>query len=195
MNRRALALVGILVLVIILAFVLRDVVTMALIVPLAYIWWIIKIYYAAIPQAIFWGLVAALVFYSAVMNLIPKIDRRAARKEKILPARGHIETLADQIEKSDRGMYYKWLVANRLGKNAREILSQRDGNPIGNKFGPLSGRNWMPPREIETYLDSGLNGSFAEFSRRRWFWQKRESTPLDVKAQEVIDYLEDEMKI
>jgi hypothetical protein len=204
MTRRPLAFAGIFVLVVILAFALRDAVAAAVIVPLAYLWWVLKLYYASIPQVVFWGLLTALVFYSAVSNLIPKVERRAPRKEKILPTRGHIETLADLIQKSERGgTYYKWLIANRLGKNAREILAQREGNPVSKTFSgfpkkhrdDVAGRGWNPPPEIDSYLETGLLGSFASFSRPRWFWQKPKATPLDVKAQQVVDYLEDEMNL
>jgi hypothetical protein len=108
---------------------------------------------------------------------------------------GQIETLVKWLNKSQRGgIYYKWLVANRLGKNAREILAQRDGQAVSKKFGPLGGRGWNPPQKVRDYLESGLNGSFADFPRPRLFWQTPKPTPLDEDPQKVIDYLENEME-
>ena len=102
--------------------------------------------------------------------------------------------MVEWLEKSQRGgSYYKWLVANRLGKTAREILAQRDGQPISRKFGRLNGRDWNPPRKIDDYLDNGLNGSFADYPRPR-FWEKAKPTPLDADPKQVIEYLENEMK-
>ena len=89
------------------------------------------------------------------------------------------------------------MVANRLGKNAREILAQRDGHAVNIKFGPLEGSDWDPPQEIKTYLEIGLNGSFADFPQfRSWWawWRKPKPTPWDVDVRQVIDYLESELE-
>jgi len=203
MTRRQWSLIGILVLIVILALALRDVVAAAIIIPAAFLWWLIRLYYASIPQAIFWGLLILLTVYSAVTTVIPALRFRSIEKTSVKITRGHIEILADWIKKSGRGTYYKWLVANRLGKDAREILAQREGNPISKKFNAfpkrhrdnLTGRGWNPPQKIDTYLNIGLNGSFTNILRPRWFWQSPPPTPLDVEIQQVIDYLEDEMEM
>jgi len=195
MKPRAAIFAGIFALTVFLAFVLRDVVEAAIIVPLAYLWWLIKIYYAALPQGTYWVFLAVIVFYSAITNLIPKVNARAAPKAENKLARGQVETLADWLKKSKRGTYYKWLIANRLGKAARELLAQREGNPVSKKFSALSGRGWNPPEKIDSYLNIGLNGSFANVPRARWFWQSPPPTQLDVDLQQVINYLEDEMEM
>jgi hypothetical protein len=87
------------------------------------------------------------------------------------------------------------LVANRLGKTAREILSQREGQPISRKFRRLEGRDWNPPQTIHDYLESGLNGSFADFPRPRLPWQTPNPTPLDADPKQVVEYLENQMKV
>lgn len=199
MTSRQWSLAGIFILTIVLAFTLRNAVEAAIIIPIAYIWWLLKLYYAALPQFIFWLILTAFVFYSAIITIIPKIHFRTRHKVETKPAQGQIETLTDWLNKSQRGgTYYKWLIANRLGKSAREILAQREGrNFISKKFGALTGRGWNPPREINTYLDIGLNGSFANLPRRGWLLRGQDPLPttLDVDTQQVIDYLEDEMEI
>jgi hypothetical protein len=195
MSRRWL-LAGIFTLIVILAILLRDVVEEVVIIPAAYLWWLFKIYYAALPQVVFWVALAAVAFYSSISNLIPKEDLRAIQKIAPAPARGHVETLADIIKKSERGMYYRWLVANRLGKDAREIIAQREGHPVSKNFGGLNHtRGWNPPKEIDAYLEVGLLGSFASYPRQRRFWKEPLPTPLDVDIQQVMEYLEDEMEI
>ena len=196
MNYRSLILAAMFVLIVFLAFILSDVVEATIIVPLAYLWWLLKLYYAALPQFIFWIILVVAVLYSAITNLIPEIRARKTEALKSKPAEGHIEILAEWIKKSRRGTYHKWLIANRLGKDAREILAQRDGNPVSKKFGMLTGRDWNPPHEIESYLESGLNGSFADFPRPRWSLRENpQPTPLDVDARQVMDYLENEMEM
>lgn len=195
MTRRQIVFAGLFFLIVILAFALRDVVEAAIVVPVAFLWWLFKLYYAALPQSIFWILLVALAAYSAITTVIPAIRINAARKNEIRITQGRIEILADWLKKSKRGgTYYKWLVANRLGKNAREILAQREGIPISKKFSALAGRGWNPPQKIDAYLEIGLNGSFTNIPRSRWFWKSPPPTPLDVEVRQVVDYLEDEME-
>jgi hypothetical protein len=182
--------------VLIAAFVLRDSIQRIIILPLAYLWWLLKLYYRAAPQVIVWALLVVAVFAS-MLRLVPiknLFDRTQKKEQKL--AIGSIENFAHWISKSPRGIYYKWLVANRLGKLGREILAQRDGYIGHKKFGRLEGRGWNPPQKISDYLETGLNGSFADFPQPRWplHWKPPKPTPLDLDLGQAIDYLENEME-
>ncbi len=180
----------------IVSYLLRDSIQRTVILPLAFLWWLLKLYYRAVPQLILWVLLVIAVFVS-MLRLIPtnNIFRRRQKIEN-MPAVGSIENLAHWMKKSPGGIYYKWLIANRLGKTAREILAQRDGQSVSKSFGRLSGRGWNPPQKIDDYLETGLNGSFADFPRPRWMlpWKTPKPTPLDADLGQVVDYLENEME-
>ena len=194
MTRRQLILVGILFSALILAFVLRDVVERVVIMPLTYLWWILSVYYSILPQFVLWLLLVAVAVISAMNALTPRFGVRKAFKPPPKPAQGQVVEMFHWLEKSRHGgSYYKWLVANRLGRIAREILAQREGQPISRRFGRLQGRDWRPSQKIDDYLDIGLNGSFADFPRPR-FRETPKPTPLDADPKQVIEYLEDEMK-
>ena len=173
------------------SFLLRDAIQRNVILPLAYLWWLLKLYYRAVPQLILWILLVLAVFVS-MFRLIPikNIFRRTQKREQ-KPAVGPIENVAHWIKKSPGGVYYKWLVANRLGKLARELLDQREGR-VRKSFTRLSGKDWNPPDEVGAYLETGLNGSFADFPRSHWWMTK--PTRLDINPQQAIDYLENEME-
>ena len=148
-------------------------------------------------NSFWWVILVVVVVISAVKNLTPEIIYRTNFKPAPKPVKGQIELLVEWLDKSQRGgSYYKWLIANRLGKTAREILAQRDGQAVSKKFGRLDGRGWNPSQKIRDYLETGLNGSFADFPHRRWWLRGRtpKPTPLDVDPQQVIDYLENEME-
>ena len=195
MIHRRLILAGVFLCALILALLLRDVVERVIILPLVYVWWMLSLYYSVLPQFILWILLVVVVAFSGITALMPRFNRRGVFKPELKPSRGQIEGMVEWLEKSQHGgSYYKWLVANRLGKAAREILAQREGQPISKKFGKLEGRGWNPPRKIDDYLESGLNGSFADYPRPRWLWQKPRPTPLDEEPRQVIEYLEDAMK-
>lgn len=194
MIRRRFLLAGALLLAMLIAFMLRDVVERTIIAPLAYLWWVFRLYYSAFPQYILWIVLILVSAFSAMSSLMPEARTGKGSKPDPIIIQGQIAGLADWLKKSRRsGIYYKWLIANRLGKNAREILAQRDGHAVSKKFGRLAGRDWHPPQEIESYLEAGLNGSFAEYPQPGR-WTKPQPTPLDVDAQQVIDYLENEME-
>jgi hypothetical protein len=193
MIRRRLILTGVFFAALVLAFLLRDVVARAIIVPLVYVWWLLGLYYSVLPQFVLWILLVVVVALSAITVLMPRFGNREFFQPQLKPPKGQIEGMVEWLEKSQRGgSYYKWLVANRRGKTAREILAQREGQPISKKFGRLDGRDWNPPRKIDDYLDIGLNGSFADYPHPR-FWEKSQPTPLDADPKQVIEYLEDEM--
>jgi hypothetical protein len=194
MTRRRLILAAIFFSALVLAFFLRDLVERLIILPLAYAWWLLGVYYSILPQSVLWILLVVVAALSAITALMPRFANREFFQPSIKPSKGQVEGMVEWLEKSQRGgSYYKWLVANRLGKLAREILAQRDGQPVSKKFGRLNGRDWNPPRKIDDYLENGLNGSFADYPRRR-FWQKPTPTPLDADPKQVIEYLENEMK-
>ena len=67
------------------------------------------------------------------------------------------------LNKAPGGIYYKWLVANRLGNLARELLDQREGRRK-RRFARLTGRDWQPPAEVSAYLESGFERLICRFS-------------------------------
>ena len=175
-----------------LSFLLRDVIQRVVILPLTYLWWLINLYYRTVPQFIVWVLLIIVVFISSLqliplVNLFNKVDEKDRK-----PARGPIEDLSQMLNKAPGGIYYKWLIANRLGNLARELLDQREGRRK-RRFARLTGRDWQPPSEVNAYLESGLNGSFADFPQPHW-WAEPRSTPLDLDAKQVVEYLEYEME-
>jgi len=193
MNRRFM-LIGVFLSALVITFLLRDVVERILIEPLAYLWWLLKLYYSAFPQYVLWILLILISYISAISSLMPQVRARKMQKLASITIHGQIADLASWMNKSKRdGIYYKWLIANRLGKNAKEILAQRDGHVVSKSFGKLDGRDWHPPQAIESYFESGLNGSFADYPRPRR-WTKPAPTPLDIDPQQVIDYLENELE-
>jgi hypothetical protein len=178
----------------VIAFFLRDVVERTIIEPLAYLWWVLKLYYQAFPQYLLWIVLILIGVFSAASSLIPEIPTGRESKPAPIIIHGQIAALTEWLNKTKRGgIYYKWLIANRLGKDAREILAQRDGQAVSKKFGRLSGRGWAPPQEIDAYLETGLNGSFANYPQPHG-WKKPHPTPLDVDPLQVIEYLENEME-
>jgi hypothetical protein len=174
------------------AFAFRKLIYEIVIVPLAYLWWLLTLYYHVLPQLLIWIALIAMIVFTAVRGLLMEIPTRRTIVLKKKNSPGAIETLSSLIHKTDQGTYYKWVIANRLGRAARELLDQREGRQIKQKFTRLTGRGWNPPGDVAAYLESGVNGSFADYPKRTWSRSPR--TPLDLDPLQVIEYLEAEME-
>jgi hypothetical protein len=191
MWRRRLALLGILVIAVLLMFPLRETVYQLVVIPLAYISWLLKLLYLSLSQAVWWILVIAIVALVLGYSLIPEI--RSGRKSIVYQKveRGRVEALAVALGKRNRGIYFKWLVANRLGKLAYQFLLQSEHGKPRSVFAPLTTAGWDATPEVQEYLEKGLRGSFAEYPGAGWGnFSPPSKTPLDHNVKEVIEFLE-----
>jgi hypothetical protein len=119
--------------------------------------------------------------------------RRTAAKSK--PHLGQVESLAIWLRKAERGIYFKWLIANRLGKLSYQILVHRESGRPRSVFAPLLGTDWEPTKELQTYLETGLHGSFADFpNTKRPFASQQPRTPLDHDIAEAVEFLESQLE-
>jgi hypothetical protein len=167
-----------------LAFLLRDVVYQLVIVPLAYLLWLLQLYYALIPQWVLWSLLLVLLFLVVLWNLLPESRPSARTKSRHGQLKGGVEELALWIRKARRGNYFKWQLANRLGKIARRL----------NDMSGPRGRQPSSSEAVEKYLDAGLNHSFVDFLGPRSPFERPPRTPLDIDPKGVADYLESQME-
>jgi len=192
--QRILAMAGIVGISLLLAFPLRSAVFNTIIVPLAYVFWLLGLVYHAVHQTIWWAVVLVLILYFLLrsLSLKFKFGRRSRADEG--PIHGQVETLAGWIKKTERGMYFKWLFANRLGKVAHQILVIRSTGERRSFFDPLTGPDWRPDPPVQSYLESGLQSSFADYPRKRRFFSPPLKTPLDHDLIEIVGYLESQVE-
>lgn len=179
----------------VLAFPLREVVHQAIIVPLAYLLWSLNLLYQSLDQAIWWFAVLFILTIILIHSLLP--DFKPARRESVRrrDERGKVEMLATAFQKTKKGIYFKWLVANRLGRLAYQILLQREHGKPRSVFAPLTGEGWDVEPGIQQYLEKGLHGSFAEFPNTHWnYFVPPEKTPLDQDVREVVEFLETKLE-
>jgi hypothetical protein len=191
--QRNLALVGILLIALLLAFPLRNAVYEMVIIPVAYVWWVLGLWYHSVHQSIWWivALLLVLVVLSRSLRPVGRLRERVRLKSR--PIVGQVESLTVWMKRTERGIYFKWLIANRLGRIAHEILSQRVGGKTRSYFDPLTGPDWKPDGSVQVYLESGLKGSFADYPQGRHPFSKPSPTPLDQDVDDVIKFLESQV--
>jgi len=191
--RQIFALIGIFWIAILLAFPLRDAVYELVVIPIAYMWWVLGIWYRSVHQSIWWviALLTVLAILARSLRSTGRVGERVRLKSR--PVIGQVESLTVWMKRTERGIYFKWLIANRLGKIAHEVLVQRMGGKKRSFFDPLAGPDWEPDAPIQQYLETGLKGSFADYPQGRRFFSKPVQTPLDHDVDEVIKYLESQL--
>ena len=163
--RHALPLVGILVISALLAFPLRDTIYEAVVdsggLYCLGIEFVLSCVFAKSPGG---GLALALsclcwrsVWLPNSHHVAParKNTSRSMARWKILRSRG--------AGHEGSGTYFKWLIANRLGKLAYQMLLDRESGRPRSVFAPLLGLDWEPSNELRQYLETGLHGSSRTF--------------------------------
>lgn len=188
--------VGIILLVILaaLAYVMRESIERNVIQPLIYTWWVIGIYYDSIPQALTWIILVGVIVMIEIGSFATEIPLSDAKRETRKPVLGQVESLAGWFHRAPEGLYFKWLIAQRLGKLSREMNAFEARQPASSTREAPTGPGWDPPEEVAAYLESGLNGSFADYPRPRWWFQKSKPTPLDLDPATAIDYIESNLE-
>jgi hypothetical protein len=191
MRQRWLAVSGVIVIAALLAFPLRGVVNQLIVLPIAYLLWLLHLLYLSFNQTVWWVAAVILVLVIIGRSLLPEFKPVRRLIHHTRRERGSVESLAAALEKSADGMYFKWLIANRLGKLAYQILLQREHGKPRSVFAPLVGEGWDAPSEVHQYLEQGLHGSFADYPTRHWLnFASPEKTPLDHDVLDVVEFLE-----
>lgn len=192
-TRRLLVLIGILVISGLLAFPLREAIYRVIVVPSAFIAWNLNLWYRSLPQDIWWWIIVFLVLLILSYSLAPQVRLPQRVEAQPDPPQGQVESLALALQKAERGIYFKWLVAHRLGKLAFQMLVKREHGRPRSLLDALVGPDWQPSHELQTYLETGLHGSFADFPqvKRPGVPQK---TPLDFDVGEAVEFLEAQME-
>ena len=152
----------------------------------AYMVWSLNVIGSVIPQQVLWILLLILFLYIAVGSFYGKKSEGGTTRKNAAPVIGPVEARARWIEERQLGTFYKWQLANLLGKVHQNIQeSVRYGNS----------KNAPPiPKQVQDYLNAGLTTSYVDYTAPSLF-QKTELTPLDVELEQVVDYLEEQLEI
>jgi hypothetical protein len=193
-TRRRLILAGALVIAALLAFPLRQSIYQTIVIPVAFVAWNLSLFYHSLSQGIWWWVILFVVLFMLAFSLVPQPKFRGRAEAKSKPPLGQVESLAIWLRKAERGIYFKWLIANRLGKLAYQMLLHRESGRPRSVFAPLVGADWQPARELQDYLETGLHGSFADYPDVKSRLGAPEKTPLDLDVGEAVEFLESQVE-
>lgn len=175
---------GIVLTSLVLAFLVRDLARDLLITPVAYLAWQLGVFYWAVPQLVKWALAVLILCVLVIWQLIPDLRPAENQSPRRAAPRGQVEILALWIHRARSSNYFKWQLANRLGR-------------LAVKFDGLAGRQGRErPRvaSVEKYLAAGVDQSFVDFPLPRHRFQRRPPTPLDLPPVDAVEYIESQME-
>jgi hypothetical protein len=188
--RRLLLISGIVITAALLAFPLRSTMIQLVVVPAAFIGWRLGLAYRTFSEIIWWWAAILVTFIILMFSLVPQFRYGAREVPKPKPKHGQVEDLAIWLGRAKGGMYFKWLIANRLGKLAYNLLLHRESGRPRSVFSPLVGEDWSPSKDLQTYLETGLHGSFSDFPNTSNRFGAQPKTPLDYEVRGAVEFLE-----
>ena len=208
-DRRLLLAGLVLLLAIPIMFVLRGVAREMIVVPLLYFLWLGRLLWQSLPQALLWILFLALGLYLAAKSLSVGRDRthrmRPVRKPAIDEAGypGSVAVWARRVELAGRREYYRWYLAQHLGRLAQEVLAYRARlapDQVKSHQVLREDRLDVPP-EIRAYFEAGQQLTpprrvrFPRLSRlASRLRSPAESPPLDLDPERAIRFLERQLE-
>ena len=185
-NWKPLFSIALLIIVAILLYPVRHEVAGAVMNFASYLVWTVNVMGVVIPQQILWAFLLILILYIAIGSFYGKRYREEKSPENQSPVIGAVEAMAGYIEERHRGIYFKWQIANLLGKIQQTIQQSASRG--------TSSRIPLPSDSVQAFLDAGVNTSYADYAPDG-FVLKNNSTPLDIELEQVVAYLEEQMEI
>jgi hypothetical protein len=145
-------------------------------------------------------LLLVILVIIAVRSLGQRKRPTRERVEEKAQFQGQVQVLTRWIERTSKGEYFRWSLAQHLGGLAWEVMAHREHTtPEQLKRGMRTGRLDLPP-VIEAYLQSAelprhsVTGRL--FSRIRGRLGTAVSAPsFDPALEKVVQFLENQMEI
>jgi hypothetical protein len=193
--RRYLIILSGILIVFIMTFFLQDVVHRAVVVPLAYLWWVLKTYYSAVPQLLMWMILLVTLVMVFITNMFRWISIGQKSRQSTKPVQGSVKILARWISNPGDGNYYKWMVANRLGNLSRDMDVPLENQPGLENTENLVDADQRKVIAVQRYLKAGLEESFVDYPLPQIPFMHRKETPFDLDVKQVVKYLESQMEV
>jgi hypothetical protein len=184
-------LILLLVMLSILAYFLRDTVQEWIIIPMARLFWLVKGYYGAFPQAAYWmiALGVAIVISIFSFRLPDEWKREKSRQGKPMP--GAVQEMAFWIQRSKGGIFPKWHIAHFLADLVIGIINRKGTDQkYLRRLGDL---DTPPPPDVEKYLSAALTTNYTDYLKPRRFGPEP-ATPFDQDLEPIVSYLESLME-
>ncbi len=200
MNSRRFLAIGVIgLLVLFIAWLLRDAVYQYLFIPIQYALWLGKVVYLTVPHILLWLAFLALTFILAFRSLYrrtrpfdalpPHIPRRAELR---------ISLLARYIARRRRP-FYQHRIKFVLTELALQVLTQKKRITLQEARALINRQELDAPPEVQSYLKDGLMpwsyGSLQSAGLFQQLFRRRKEKEADDLSMQVLNYIEEQMEI
>jgi hypothetical protein len=163
-----------------LAFVARDLAYDLIVLPLSYLGWQLALLFHAVSEIVWWTALVVLIALLIAWQLVPELKPAAGRPGGHRPAGGQVAAVALWLVRSRTSNYFKWQLANRLGRVSKR-LDELVGRHADSEANGTA---------VAGYLAAGLEHSFVDFPSSPRLFRRPAVTALDVDLRQVVGYLE-----
>jgi len=186
--------------VVLLAWLLRDMVYQFLVVPIQFLVWSVKILYLTLPHELIWGGFLILAYLAALISLY----RRPAIEE-ITPARyatfaeRRITQLARYISRRKRP-FYRHRLKHAITELALQVITQKKRITVQEARNLINRRELDVPPELQSYFKDGLlPWAYGSLQSPVWILEllqhRRKEKKADNLNRQALQYIEDQMEI
>jgi hypothetical protein len=187
--RKRLLLIGLLLLpVVLMAVLIQGFVRDVIVIPLFYVFWLLRLLFESISQVLLWGLFVVVVVIVAGRSLVKRVPRLQGRPVEER-RRGRVEEWLRLIQQTKQGAFGKWRLANALGQLAVEVLAGEERLEPKEIRRRLENGTLDVPPEIRAYLQSRMPVASAQRHAR----PRARATDSDPDLERIVQFLEDQL--
>lgn len=176
-----------------LALAFQDFLREAIIMPILYAYWFVRLYIESFPQSLLWAIFIGVAIVIVGRGFFKREKTRRARHGVPMEHRQKIEAWAERIRLARRGNYFKLRLARRLAEISLEVLAYRERLAPDKIRRRLESGILRIPEDIQAYLQAGLamdarptlsqRGQHAPWARK--------TSPLQLNPERLVQFLED----
>ncbi len=178
-----------------LAILLQDVVQSLILTPIQYISWWIQIIYETLPQIFWWGVLIVFLLIIAVRSLTSVRLSRSRTIEKDRLGKSCLEVWTENIEKAEKGGYFKWYLAHKISMLTLDILADQERMTKDEAAAYLQGGKFNLPIDVRDYIKTGLDAriSFQISELEKRFFILERKSPIKLTPEEMVEYIEQKL--
>jgi hypothetical protein len=151
-----------------LMFLLENFVRDAILLPIAYITWLLGIIVDALPQSYILAGLVALGIYIAIRSLERGRNNRTQQEYREFYVRGNLTLWADRLRLVARGSYSKQRFRYHLGRLALNVLAHEYRISSSELANRIREGSFEVPDELQLYVESAVN---SQHMTRRFRFQ------------------------
>jgi hypothetical protein len=180
-----------------LALIISGAVREVIVIPLLFLFWLVRLVYESIPQVALWVVFLAIAARVAWKSLAaPPAALRVPQAASI--NRTPVAAWAWMLQRAANDRYARWLLAQRLGQLAQRLLASQDEHATRGLWQFLHDESWDIPPAVRAYLQAGTHRyrPTPPYWRRWRPWGARvesRADPLDLDPAEVVRFLDERL--